>query len=279
MRILEVVPIQRLAVGRSAVRRAASVSLIALGLILGNAWGAVDVKIVANGGKSTDTATEPTCTGFFDGKTYFHCTSDAFISTSAIDGSNTFFGYAFAAWNSMNPVSGKWTLVDGGNLPGGKLEVTTFRAIVGASTGGMEINVNWTYNGADKGDYFWAQGLLSDYTVSPPSSDGLYFKMDVKAAGCDNTDLLKKCPPLYPYQYADRSFYDQPTGPMPSAQWEAWDFLSKTNFTNRTLTIYEGIYYGYTLSASPVPEPRTYAMMLAGLIMLVAMRRMKGIAI
>lgn len=227
---------------------------------------AIEIKITD--ATPTYAATRPTCTGW-DGKKYKDCKSTAKIDDKkSADGKSAEFGKSFKAWNDTNAADKKWTLKDGGALPGGKLNVTIFDALVFDNTGGLEINIDWTYAGADKGDFKWSQGLYDNYLLSPPKVVKPFHEMDVKAAGCDNTDLMKQCPPLYPFQYADRHFYDRPLGPWPDSFFDAVALLSKADFAKRELTVYEGVAYSYALSATLVPEPETYALMLAGLAMM-----------
>lgn len=241
---------------------AAATSLFAL-----HSW-AIEIKITD--ATPTYEASVPSCTGW-NGKKYKDCKSKAKIDDKkSADGKNDAFAKSFKAWNDANAADKKWTLKDGGALPGGKLTVSTFDALAFEANGGLEIRMEWDYAGADKGDFKWSQGLYDNYISSPRSVVKPFHEMDVKAAGCDNTNLLKQCPPLYPFQYADRHFYDKPLGPWPDSFFDAVALLSKADFAKRELTVYEGVSYGFALSATlvPVPEPETWASMLAGLLAL-----------
>ncbi|MBI5192376.1 MAG: hypothetical protein HZA08_02910 [Nitrospirae bacterium] len=224
-------------------------------LIFGNA---AAVTITVTDATPTYTATKPTCKA----GTYVDCKSTAHLNTSSLSGTDAEFKKSFDAWNATNAAGSKWTLANGGALPGGALNVSTFDAIALDSVGGLEIQVDWTYSGADKGDYKWSQGLYDNYLLDG-SIVTPFYEMDVIAAGCDNTILLKQCPPLYPYQYGDRHFYDKPMAPWPNSFFEARAFISKADFTARKLTIYEGVNYGFRLS---VPESDTLVLLIFGFL-------------
>lgn len=222
-------------------------------LIFGNASA---VTITVTDATPTYTATKPTCKA----GTYVNCKSKAHLNTTSLAGTDAEFKKSFDKWNDTNAAGSKWTLANGGNLPGGVFNVSTFDAFAIDDRGGVEIQIDWTYSGTDKGEYKWTQGIYKDY-LSDGTKVSPYYKMDVIAAGCDNTDLLKQCPPLYPYQYGDRHFYDKPEGPWPNSFWEGRAFLSKADFTTRTLTVLEGVNYGFRLS---VPESDTLILMILG---------------
>jgi hypothetical protein len=192
------------------------------------------------------------CTGI--GGPYKDCTSTAYLNTTSLTGKNADFKKSFDAWNAANPIDKKWSLVNGGALPGGAFDVSIFDALAYPSVGGLEIQINWTYDGSDKNDYKWTQGLYNNYLLDG-SIVNPFYEMDVIASGCDNSVLLKQCPPLYPFQYEDRRFYDKPLAPWPNSFFDAHTFLAKSNFDTRQLTIYEGVNYGFKLSVVPGPMP------------------------
>jgi hypothetical protein len=213
------------------------------------------------------------------GPHYVNCTNIAILNLNdgaALRLSATGFRTSFDEWNSTNPADGKWTLVDGGALPGGELDVFRFFTFVTrtGTVGGVDIKVSWEYDGADKADFKWTQGIIDNYerdgTIKPP-----VFEMDVKATGCDNTDLEKQCPPLYPLQFDDRRFEDTPRAPWPNGFFTGAAYLSKADFTKRELTVYEGLEYDFTLFAElvVVPQPATLILIFAGLLTLRAVAR------
>lgn len=198
------------------------------------------------------------------GVTYIRCRSTAFIASSSLTGDDDEFEKSFNAWNATNAAGSKWTLANGGNLPGGKFEVDKFRAIAEYFRGGVEIDVLWSdYTGADRNDFYWSQGIYDNYSPATGGFITPIYKMDVNAT-------TGATPPLYPFQYTDRSFYDKPEGPWPNAFFLAEAFLSKADYTNRVLTIYEGLQYGFRLS---VPEPPVVALFGVGLLVILALRR------
>lgn len=226
--------------------------------------------IKVNAANTEDTVTKPTCSS---GK-YKDCTSKATLSKTSLSAPNNDFKAAFDDWNKGNAAGSKWTLDNGGNLPGGELTVGTFKATAADASGGLELVLNWTYNGADKSDYVWSQGLSVNYRPGGTGTVPAFPALDENVANgltpCNNkdvsgTDKNYHCAPAYPYQFGDRRLSDVPSGPWPDGSFSAFAFLSKIDRTNRKLTIYEGFNYGFTLSATAVPEPGVWAMGLAGL--------------
>lgn len=209
-------------------------------------------------------ATTPTCTGFFDSLPYKDCTSTATLSTTSLSGDDAEFKKSFDAWNGGLAADKKWTIENGGALPGGELKVSTLQATVGNTIGGMEVRIYWTYDGADKSKFQWSQGLKDNYIIGTGGKiTDPYHEMD---------NAGSKDSPLYPFQYDDRHFYDGPDGPMPNGSFAARAFLSQVDTATRKLTLYEGVSYGFTLSATPVPEPSSLAMTLFSLVVLMGAR-------
>jgi hypothetical protein len=212
----------------------------------------------------TDVATIPACN-----PNYVNCTSTAHLGLGSIGGTaiDADFKKSFDAWNATNAAGSTWTLANGGALPGGSFTVNTFHAIALPDVGGLEIRVLWTYEGADKSDYNWTQGLFDNYDLTTGNIVPPFYEMDVRGGACNNKDSKTDeanwyCPPYYPHQYGDRHFYDKPLGPWPNSFFEARAFLSKADFTTRELTLYEGLNYGFQLSAETVPEPATLLLVL-----------------
>jgi hypothetical protein len=183
------------------------------------------------------------CVSFKTGQDYTNCRDDSHLDDVALKGDDATFKKSFDAWNATNAADAAWTLADGGALPGGDFDVSTFKTFTKATFGAVEIQIDWTYAGADKGDFKWVQGLYDNFLLDNSIGPAVY-EMDVRAAaGCDNADLMRQCPPFYPFQYDDRFFYDKAQARWPNAFFEARAFLSKVDFTTRKLTIYEGVDY------------------------------------
>ena len=242
--------------------------IAALALSLGHA-GAWAVKITVTDTGKKLVATTPTCKGFVDGKDYKDCTSTASVSTDSLKGDDAGFKKAFDAWNKGLADDKKWTLADGGALPGGEFKISTFKAFTGRTIGGVHIRVEWDYKGDDKAKFQWTQGLLDNFVIGPPAKIvDPFYEMD---------NLGSKTSPLYPYQYDDRHFGDKPQGPMPDGSFAARTFLSQVDAAKRVLTLYEGLSYGFVLSATPVkavPEPDGIALALGGVAVMLALRRL-----
>ena len=194
---------------------------------------------------------------------YPMCYDQAYLQTAPINALNHGFDASFDAWNTKFGNS-QWSITNGGFLDA-EIDVSIFRAQItdGNSQGGVEIKMLFNYAGADKGDFYWAQGTFSNYVpfqgqVTP------FFDMDVMADGCDNSDLAKQCPPLYPYQYGDRHFYDFPEGSFPSDFFNGYAYPVKIDRTNHTLTVYQGVAYGFQLYVTP--EPGTLLMLGSGVL-------------
>jgi hypothetical protein len=90
------------------------------------------------------------------------------------------------------------------------------------------------------------------------------------------------CDPIYPFQRAGASFFDGPQAFWPDESFRAIALLSTITFltdangniTERDLTVYNGVSWGFDLS---VPEPGTILLMVSALALLVLIRR-KAIA-
>ena len=201
-----------------------------------------------------------------DGTKYKGCRSDAYVSTTVIKGADAVqagsgFRKSFDTWNAGNPAGQMWTLANGGEL-NAVFEVSTFDAFAKPNVGGVEIRIDFKYTGTDRADFFWSQGLYDNYLIGggivPP-----FYEMDVNPGG-------PTLPPLYPFQYADQHFYDKPAGYWPNSFFNAQLFISKVDYTNRVLTIYDGVSWGFKLS---VPEPSAGIVSFMAVIGLMALVR------
>jgi hypothetical protein len=94
-------------------------------------------------------------------------------------------------------------------------------------------------------------------------------------------NILGYCDPIYPFQYADAAFSDGPKAFWPDESFRAIALLSTVTFvtnrkgviTERDLTVYNGIDWGFDLSATPIPEPETVLFTTAALALLVVLSR------
>lgn len=228
------------------------------------------ISVTLTDATPTLVAEAATCKSLIDGKDFTTCKSTATVSTTAIGGAaapDVEFKKSFDAWNAGLPAASKWTLVSAGLLPGGTLKISVFDAFTENTLGGVEIRVLWDYDGITKDQYFWAQGLLDNYTLSPLAIVAPFYEMDNAGSATSA---------LYPFQYADKHFYDKPAAPWPNSSFIARALLARQDSAFRTLTVYEGVAYSFALSAvAVVPEPASALLALAGLAWL-AVRRLRG---
>src|SRR6266545_3149635 len=108
-------------------------------------------------------------------KEFLLCKSNAYVKLISLSGPDAEFLKSFDAWNAEVSGGRGWTLLAGGplplNLPGqpiSRFEVSTFRASAARIEGGVNIQIDWTYLGPDKGEFFWTQGLFDNYSFSTP---------------------------------------------------------------------------------------------------------------
>jgi hypothetical protein len=251
----------------TTARRPLALWSVALGLALVLAHvPAFAIKITVTDKDKKPLATLATCTSPLGDKPFKDCKSTASLNETSLTGDDGAFKKSFDAWNKGLAADKKWSLSDGGKLPGGEFKVTIFRAKAAKTLGGMDMKIEWDYAGADKSKFQWAQGLLDNYlTGSPPKIVDPFYEMD---------NLGSTTSPLYPYQFDDRHFEDGPEGPWPNTSFLARTFLSQVDAATRKLTIYEGVSYGFELSATPtaVPEPTGLGLALAGIVLLMARR-------
>lgn len=200
------------------------------------------------------------------------------------------FSYSFSQWNAAN--GSQWTLSQAGAISGLTYSVNQFDAFANPGSGGVTINVNVStdegYSGPALETLFWSQALAINYLVtdppgtnhSPPvfAMDSFSFNLGGSAiptgTTCSDTGADSKpyCDPIYPFQYGDRHFFDQPTGLYPVDSFRAIALLSSVDYTNRVLTVYDtGVNYGYDLWVTP--EPSTIALIAIGLGMVLVVHR------
>jgi hypothetical protein len=188
-------------------------------------------------------------------------------SKTAANSGAPIFTKAWDAWNTAQ--TNKWTLKNGGKLEG-EFDVTKFDTwIDGAGKGGVTFRMNFTPKGKDPVKWVWSQGLDDNYDgIAPPwtgPAGKQRYEMDVKA-GATN--------PGYPHTYADQHFFDAPgayTVQDSTVFFHAVVLLVAIDDTNRTMTTYEGISYGWDLTS--VPTPGSLALMGVGGMLMGRRRR------
>lgn len=221
----------------------------------------------------------------------YSCLTTAYFNTTTLDGLNqegNIDNLFQEAWNAG--ANGGLTLsiaTDArNNGVGGTFNITTATAnqFTGVTLGGNTIQVDASNVVAGlpalgTGDVLvWTQGLYIDYTLPGGGIVTPYYVMDtstLSSLACGGVSG-NFCPPAYPYQYNDDSFYDQPRDYyMPpgatQAFFQADAYLAVMNSTKGTLELYDGISYGFTNYVSP--EPGTWALLGGGLFTVLLLRR------
>lgn len=220
-----------------------------------------------------------------------HCRTTAYFDAMTLSDQNdtslsALFQSAFTAWNATGGGQG-WTLNFGGDL-NGTYDVTTATALQFAAagvvananvvSGGLEIevsvaNVTAPALGANE-DLVWIQGLYDNYLLDGSIVTSFY-EMDVSTDPCGGVTGIT-CPPAYPFQYGDKKFYDRPRASYVAGNTQAFfdanAYFAVRNTTTSTITVYDGISYGFQNYVSP--EPGTWVLLCSGLgLILVKARR------
>ncbi len=196
------------------------------------------------------------------------------------------FTPAFNAWNAAQPANRKWTLVPADLSATAQISVTTYQAFVEDGScdgdpecGGAEIDISYTQGNAR--DPFALNGNFYPWTGVWAQSVNVFPATD-KPAGAqpgnpylDNNNPADRVrnPPLYPYQEVGSSFFDQPSRDA-EASWQGQAFLTKANYRTRTLTVYDGVGWGFNVT---VPEPAGVALFGFGLAGLIAYGRRRSL--
>jgi hypothetical protein len=193
------------------------------------------------------------------------------------------FKKAFDSWNP-----GGWSLKVDNLSAEATLTVTLYRAFVqegqpgciaSVLCGGAEIRVSYNNGGnppfpisgcaADgcdlgtvpAGAAVWSQSILTNQKRDPSLPGNPYLD---NAPGTPDASIG---PPAYPFQYNGSLLYDMPARDA-SASWLADAWISSIDTTTDTLTVYDGIQWGFS-----VPEPISGALLAAGLAGLAYVRR------
>jgi hypothetical protein len=190
--------------------------------------------------------------------------------------------------SGFNTFGGGWTLANGGDLPL-NMNVSMFRAFASDFVAGVEIQVDVnqqpTYTGPPLNNLFWIQSLLINYRPSDPGNE-LHHLLDeavynaitvcTPLAGASVTGGEGTyCGPIYPYQYADKRFYDRPVGIYDIDSMRGIALLASVNANAKVVTVYNGgVSYGYDVfvSEAAVPEPSTWWLAAIAVVLPIARR-------
>ena len=212
------------------------------------------------------------CPGAFPG-----CGSRAFIENEVIGPNDIRFNNAFNAWNLMQPLGQKWTLQAAAADLNVVYRVYDLTSIADVDVGGLNIGVsldNFTNNTVFRGDLYWVQGLFLNYAPGVASNVALapYNALDtftfnmLNIPGPCNNFSDPYCDPLYPFQTDQRSFIDQPRGQYLYSSFRGSALLATINRSDRILTAYSGVSYGWDLFQ--VPESASWMLCLGGLVVI-----------
>jgi hypothetical protein len=229
----------------------------------------------------------------------FYNADSTFIGSPTLPGSSMAptFTDAFKAWNDAN--GGLWTLQNGGILQGVSIKSVLFGPAASQDMGGDFVAggdlILITLNGSRKklANLVWTQALFINYTpvlgplpapivaldtfdLSQNGSNPDFPKTCVAASSGASPSGGAFCGPIYPFQYGTMlrnqtfagvpfgvdPFFDAPTGLWPDASDDAIVLLSQVDSQTHTLTVFQGLGYGFVLS---VPEPSTWALFLLAL--------------
>jgi hypothetical protein len=212
------------------------------------------------------------------------------------------FNTAFENWDKIQKTGVTWTISNGGALDDLTLTVDPFEASATKTAGGIgDITVIPTmqkgYKGPPLTQLVWAQAVYANFS---PGGGGQANNLDVfsisnggSLKGCtalpapppnSNNQTVnipginplagKYCDPIYFYQFDNKRLVDAPTGSWPDASFRAIALLATVTETTdaagkvtaAVLTVYDGVNYGFDLSATAVPEPSSLVLaLIAGL--------------
>jgi len=219
----------------------------------------------------------------------YGCATSAYFDAGSLIAQNgdevsSLFQQAWDTWNAAN--GNDWTLeptVD--DTLGGTFDINPAAAgqFGGVTLGGLTINialngVTLPVLGPDE-QLVWVQGLYINYAPGPNAPTVTpYYAMDTSTLSNLTCGGNIFCPPAYPYQYNDNSFYDQPKAfYQPPGQTQAFfdanAYFAVENYDEDTIQLYDGVSYGFQNYVSP--EPGTYLLFGTGLLGLFVLAQRK----
>jgi hypothetical protein len=176
------------------------------------------------------------------------------------------FKRAFDRWNTSLPADQQWSIVPETLSPTAEFDVTTYRPYIaegngcGQNCGGAELRIGYTPGAATDPsaitgrnnilptDGVWAQSIGTNKKGRGSLPGNPYLDGEPKSA---RTQLA---PPAYSFQYVGSRFFDKP-GRTADAYWLGQVFLTEADYTTRTLKVYDGIGWGFTVAAMPPGAP------------------------
>jgi hypothetical protein len=310
---------------RTSTLRLALAAILMLGPAAAHAAVAGGSVTVSSCDTLTGTATNCIDTGFIS--TTLAGANTTFLGSPLLPGSSVpaTFTSAFDAWDAAN--GDDWTLVNGGTV---NVSITPNVGLSADPEGAGLGPVLFTLSGGSAqllSQLVWTQALVINYSpltgpLTTPEQTLDTFSLSQNAADanpnfpytCSAASSGASpaggafCDPIYPFQYGTKyenytldgmplgvdPFYDAPEGDWPNAFFDAVTLLSTVSEATHTLTVYQGISYGFDLSATAVssatlfesagaglnaPEPPVWALLMIAVPGLLLLRRRQATAL
>lgn len=180
------------------------------------------------------------------------------------------FMSAFNSWNAS--VGNTWVLVNGGALRNTVFNAVTYAASVTSSgNADLEIQINYIQGSGpapipssgtiSNSDAVWIQSISTNDKLTGALPGNPYLDNPSTAP---NPNLP---PPAYSFQYSTSYFYDHPMRfPGVGVNWEAIDYISTVNYSTHTVTVYDGVAYGFTVTKPAPVNPLGLLVNSSGLV-------------